>query len=179
MASSLSLAAPAHAAYLGTFSYSGSNLTIQGNVGDTFGITNGSGQTIEVVNIPGSGSVSSSGIVCDNTLDCDWVAGMKTFTVIATGTLNINQLTGPAVTRTLTITAPSSGGDAPPPLIQQFGKPASGTCDAAAPLTLNWAGVASGGWGDSWAQWMNTGRGGPVCNRMLVYSTAQSRWVVG
>ena len=40
-------------------------------------------------------------------------------------------------------------------------------------------GVTSGGWGESWAQWMNGGTGGAVCTRTLVYSTAQSRWVVG
>jgi hypothetical protein len=68
---------------------------------------------------------------------------------------------------------------APSPVFQQFGKPSSGTCDAAAPATLNWSGVTSGGWSESWAQWMNGGNGGAVCTRTLVYSTAQSRWVVG
>lgn len=67
----------------------------------------------------------------------------------------------------------------PPPIIQQFGKPVSGTCDAAASATLNWAGVAGGGWGDSWAQWMNAGLGGPVCTRTLSYSLSQRKWVIG
>lgn len=67
-------------------------------------------------------------------------------------------------------------GPPPPPVMQQFGKPASGTCDAAAPTTLNWSGVASGGWGESWGRW--EGYEGPVCTRTLVYSTAQSKWVV-
>ena len=66
----------------------------------------------------------------------------------------------------------------PAPIQQQFGKPSSGTCDAAAPATLNWSGVASTGWGESWAQWMNGGSGGAVCTRTLVYNTAQSRWIV-
>lgn len=66
----------------------------------------------------------------------------------------------------------------PSPIFQQFGKSSSGGCDAAAPATLNWSGVASGGWGESWAQWMNNGNGGAVCTRTLVYSTAQSRWVI-
>lgn len=68
---------------------------------------------------------------------------------------------------------------APAPVLQQFGKPASGTCDAAAPVTLNWSSVSSGGWSESWAQWVNNGNGGAVCTRTLSYSTTQSRWVVG
>ena len=75
--------------------------------------------------------------------------------------------------------ASSDPGSLPAPIIQQFGKPGSGSCDAAQPAGLNWAGVMSGGWGESWAQWMNNGNGGAVCTRTLVYSAAQSRWVVG
>ena len=72
----------------------------------------------------------------------------------------------------------SSAGSAPASVTQQFGKPATGTCDEAQPEGLNWSGVANGGWGVSWAQWMNGGTGGAVCTRTLVYSTAQSKWVV-
>ena len=69
--------------------------------------------------------------------------------------------------------------DAPQPVLQQFGMPVSGSCDAAQPAGLNWGGVASGGWGESWAQWMNGGLGGQVCTRTLFYSTAEATWVVG
>jgi hypothetical protein len=55
---------------------------------------------------------------------------------------------------------------------------AAGACAETAPESLNWAAVTSGGWGESWAQWMNAGSGGAVCTRTLVYSTAQSRWIV-
>jgi hypothetical protein len=65
------------------------------------------------------------------------------------------------------------------PILQQFSRSGSGTCFEAAPFTLNWSGVASGGWGESWAQWVNGGRGGAVCSRTLVYSNAQGRWIVG
>ena len=78
-------------------------------------------------------------------------------------------------TRSLTTSIDNAG---PTPLIQQFGRPAFGTCDAAAPEDLDWSGIPSGGWGESWAQWMNGGTGGAVCTRTLTYSTAQSRWVV-
>ena len=63
----------------------------------------------------------------------------------------------------------SAGNSGPTSILQQFAKPATGTCDAAQPEGLNWAGVASGGWGESWAQWANGGRGGTVCTRMLEY----------
>lgn len=69
-------------------------------------------------------------------------------------------------------------GSAPAPIVQQFGLPASGTCDAAASASLNWAGVASGGWSISWGEWMNGGRGGAVCTRTLVYSTRAGAWGV-
>ena len=68
--------------------------------------------------------------------------------------------------------------DMPAPVQQQFGKPAAGTCDAAAPATLNWSSVASGGWSESWAQWMNGGNGGAVCARTLAYCTSLGKWVV-
>lgn len=76
-------------------------------------------------------------------------------------------------------TSDSSSPASPSPIIQQFGKPASGTCDTTQPAGLDWAGVTNGGWGESWSQWMNDGKGGSVCTRTLVYSPPQSRWVVG
>ena len=59
------------------------------------------------------------------------------------------------------------------------GSSVTGTCDEAQPEGLNLAGVTNGGWGISWAQWMNGGTGGAVCTRTLIYSTDQSKWVVG
>ena len=79
--------------------------------------------------------------------------------------------------RTYVTTADS--GPTPPPVMQQFGMPASGACDAAAPIVLNWGGANSGSWGDSWAQWANGGKGGAVCTRTLVYSNALGHWIVG
>jgi hypothetical protein len=73
----------------------------------------------------------------------------------------------------------ADAGATPPPVMQQFGMPTTGTCDAAAPLVLNWGGAGSGGWGNSWAEWMNGGRGGAVCTRTLVYSNASGHWIVG
>jgi len=66
----------------------------------------------------------------------------------------------------------------PAPHIQQFAMPETGTCDEAQPEGLNWGGVASGGWSDSWAQWMNDGEGGEVCTRTLIYNTSKAAWEV-
>jgi hypothetical protein len=64
------------------------------------------------------------------------------------------------------------------PILQQFGMPASNTCDASAPVALNWGGAGSGGWSNSWAEWVNGGSGGAVCTRTLVYSKALGHWIV-
>lgn len=66
----------------------------------------------------------------------------------------------------------------PAPVMQQFGHPGLGTCSDAAPIELNWAGVPSGGWGESWAQWMNDGAGGAVCSRTLIYDNSLARWIL-
>lgn len=66
----------------------------------------------------------------------------------------------------------------PGAVTQEFGKPLSGTCDAAAPASLNWSGVDSGGWSESWSQWMSGGTGGAVCTRTLIYSNGLGRWTV-
>jgi hypothetical protein len=76
----------------------------------------------------------------------------------------------------------SSGGVATPPptpVLEQFGRPIVGLCTDAVPEHINVAGAPRGGWGESWAQWMNGGRGGAVCTRTLVYSAAQSKWILG
>jgi len=74
----------------------------------------------------------------------------------------------------------SSGasGSAPAAVIQQFGLPASGNCEDGATEAMNWSGIPNGGWGISWARWMNDGAGGAVCTRTVVYDTSSAKWVV-
>ena len=64
----------------------------------------------------------------------------------------------------------------PQPVLQQVGQPTGG-CASVADQNLNWGGSGSGGWGTSWAQWVNGGRGGAVCTRFLVWTTT-GRWTV-
>jgi len=72
----------------------------------------------------------------------------------------------------------TTGSVSPGTRIQQFPRPTSGTCDANQPEGLNWSGVASGGWGESWAQWMHEGQGGAVCTRTLAYNNSTATWQV-
>ncbi len=68
------------------------------------------------------------------------------------------------------------GGDAPADVVQEFGLPAAGTCDAAAGPELDWAGVGRGGWSISWSQWPHGGTGGAVCSRTLHYDAGIGAW---
>lgn len=109
--------------------------------------------------------------------------GSSNGTLSVTSTSACNGLTSSSIN--VTISAGGGGGGsssssstAPVPVLQQFAKPATGTCDDAAPASLNWAGVSSGGWGQSWAQWVNGGAGGPVCTRTLSYSQSAAAWTV-
>ena len=66
----------------------------------------------------------------------------------------------------------------PPSIIQQVGLPPTGTCEDVIDGMFGTQTFIPGGWGQSWAPWMNSGLGGAVCTRMLVYSKAQERWVL-
>lgn len=81
------------------------------------------------------------------------------------------------LTFSATFTSSSTASDAPPDWLQQVGLPASGTCTGIDDTSLNQGGAASGGWGKSWAQWMNGGLGGAVCTRSLAY-VGGGRWAV-
>jgi hypothetical protein len=151
--------------------------TFTGAVGETFTLTNTNGSFACVVD-SFAGVVTASGL---NVAD-EFQFAPVTFTIVASGQFRVNYNAGRVNISTISVVALSAPAPAqvstPAPLIQQFGKAASGTCDSAAPEDLNWSGVESGGWGESWAEWMNGGNGGAVCTRTLVYSTAQSKWVV-
>ena len=99
--------------------------------------------------------------------------------------INGLRITSGSSSTTITMVPPGGGGagapaagNSPQPIVQQFGKPATGTCNAAQPEGLNWAGVPSGGWNESWAQWVRGGNGGVVCTRTLTYSNPVSKWVL-
>jgi hypothetical protein len=78
---------------------------------------------------------------------------------------------------TIGIAPLSSGGDAPPDVLQQVGLQEGGSCAVVADALLNWGGASSGNWGQSWAQWPNEGQGGLVCTRTLSYSRILGHWL--
>lgn len=76
---------------------------------------------------------------------------------------------------------PSSSSNAPAApadLMQQVGAASDGKCTSIIDTSLNWAGVTSGGWGLSWAQWLNGGKGGTVCSRSLYYNLNKAAWAL-
>ena len=191
-ASIMFFAIPAKASTnLGTVTWNGAALTngnLTGTAGDLFNFANSSGATVYIVN--GTGVAQKGGVTCTVTPPaaplCDRLPSQQgLIDIVSLGTLRVTNAANTTLA-TITITATSGSGAAasaveaaPNPIVQQFGKPASGACEAAAPITLNWGGAGSGGWGDSWAQWPNGGLGGPVCTRMLVYSSSRGAWTVG
>lgn len=71
---------------------------------------------------------------------------------------------------TLASSSDASGSDSyVPDVIQGIGLP-SGGCASVSMPHLDWAGVRTGGWTRSWAQWVNDGRGGYSCQRTLRYA---------
>lgn len=124
----------------------------------------------------------------------NYVSGSSTnFAMISAGTLDVYlcvlnvggmcDVGGKTLALTITLTgsgisSSSDSGGGPEAILQEFGKPATGTCASAQPAGLNWAGVASGGWGISWSQWVNSHAGGFVCRRVLTYSTSLAQWQV-
>lgn len=179
----IATAMPAQAANLGIVTFTGSSIVIEADLTDYFQFDNATVNNVRLVNVTPN-ALSDATAACTGTPRCQFATFVGgRVDVGAYGTVNVVNQSGGAVLATLTIVAPtgdsSESSQLPPPVVQQFGKPASGSCDAAAPAALNWSGVASGGWGESWAQWMNGGKGGAVCTRMLVYSSSRGAWTVG
>ncbi len=177
LASFLVAAPSASAVNLGTVTWNGTTLSgtsLSGQIGDTFTLQNsGSGGSNNGSIRNGTGTVSVSGVSCTVTSsipDCPSFASSSiTVTIVQGGQVSFwtSSLQG-----TITISVAgggSSSASAPAPVVQQFARPTSGTCDAAQPAGLNWSGVVSGGWSESWAQWANGGRGGSVCTRTLEF----------
>jgi hypothetical protein len=164
-----------------TWTQSGTTaVTVSGAVGDTFtalrAVTGGNG-TCAYAFVGGDTGIvnSSSGSLGAIT--------PTTFTIVGPGTFSVTTYS-PQITFTITVVIQSassgvpSTSSVPADVFQAFGRPVTGTCADAASTTLNWAGVSSGGWGESWGQWLNDGKGGAVCNRILRYDSGRSKWMV-
>lgn len=101
------------------------------------------------------------------------------YTAMAVGSIRLqlqDYIFGDPTYYDITVTAASSNDpgsepvtqSSPRDVLQQVGSPTGG-CETVDDSTLNWAGVPSGEWRESWAQWSNGGLGGAVCSRTLTY----------
>ena len=172
-----------------------SNLTRTGNTGS---MTAAPGDSVSILDFTGSPNIGCTGAPVpgygiDVQVGGSWVATnthMYSVTFVSgDSSISVRANGGtPANTFTVMVSRTRGGGGggggsssapaAPADVMQQVGVPADGKCSSIVDATLNWAGVSSGGWGTSWAQWMNGGKGGAVCNRALIYSLGLSKWVV-
>jgi hypothetical protein len=126
-----------------------------------------------VVSTTTSGVVGDSGLVLQSSDISTYADGNRS------RSLDSGATWAAVTTRNIIFTTYVDVGSPPPPVLQQFGRPVVGGCADAAPAHTQLPGAPTGGWGESWAEWMNGGNGGAVCTRTLVYSTGQSRWAVG
>ena len=145
------------------------------NVGDTYTITN-NGCTLAAAYAPGVGSVTlNSNVLGIGSGATGLVNGdVLVYTATTPGTLQLDVTRGHIVSYMFTVVglavveaAPAAPG--PADITQQVESTAAG-CSAIERPDLNWSGVASGGWGGSWAAWANGGRGGAVCTRTLTHA---------
>jgi len=159
-------------------SVTGTRFTLTNNMGTGFTL-----YLLDPIILDSSGDPCSS-VVAD--AQCKLTNGQTATFLIAPGAngVSVNNEDSNTDSGSFTVTyvgesSSSSGsvsGTTPAPVIQQFEKPTTGTCDEAQPEGLNWGGAASGGWGESWAQWMHEGQGGAVCTRTLAYNNSTATW---
>lgn len=192
----IATAAPAQAATVsincsssGTASATGSTITVNFTGCTDFKWVWGSAGTASMAFVFDPGSYTSApGPGLGPASLSVFASGATSFTATISGSPRIARFTltdGSGNSQVVTLSpepagggSSSSAGDSPSPVLQQFGRPAIGTCQAGASKELNWAGVADGGWGETWAEWMNNGKGGAVCSRTLLFSPSQSMWIV-
>lgn len=142
-------------------------------VGDTYAITN-AGCSIAAAYAPGVGSVTlnSNVLGIGSGATAFGNGDVLVYTATTPGTLEIGVNRYVPVSYMFTVTGGPSAEPAPAgqaDIVQQV-EPTAAGCSAIERPDLNWSGVASGGWGTSWAAWANAGRGGAVCTRTLTYA---------
>ena len=65
-----------------------------------------------------------------------------------------------------------------PDVMQAVGRPITGCATYVSTGSDNKGNVAGTGWNPSWGTWINEGRGGDVCVRMLGYNMTTSAWFI-
>jgi len=151
-----------------------STITVTGAVGDTFTAVEGaggSGCTAQTFAITGA-----AGIVSPSTGNVGSSGSPTTFTIGGAGTFTVVALIDSLTIVVVLASSASTTSSGLPDVFQGFPVGSTSSCASVTRPDLDWGGVASGNWTQSWAMWPNGGTGGPVCNRVLWYDTNASRW---
>ena len=177
----------------GTLSSSSTNpatLTVTANATCTPTFTVQSSFAITFASVAGgSGSASPSSVTSGGTTTLtatanpgytfdSWVCTAGVLTNASSTSTTLTNITAASVCTANFSGPPVVEEPVPAPVTQEIGRPFTESCDAVRRDDLNWSGVESGGWRQSWAQWMNGGLGGFVCTRALVYDRSRNGWVV-
>jgi hypothetical protein len=144
--------------------------SVAGAIGDRFKVAIGGGFPACNVTFTASGA---SGIVTPN-------SGRITttyFTIVGPGSFTIIGGTAPlTIIVSVNATDVSDPESSPPDLFQSIELVTVSSCARVDRPDLDWSGVSSGSWTQSWQMWANAGKGGPVCNRVLWYDQSAARW---
>ena len=156
--------------YCSSWTQSGSSaVTVTGAVGDTFTAMKAS-NCLSALNI-----VGTTGIVTTTSGDVGYPTP-SSFTIVGPGTFTIDGFYDLTITVVVTPSVASSAGAGPADLFQSISLGSVSSCASVTRPDLDWSGVASGNWTQSWAMWPNGGAGGAVCNRVLWFDSNGSRW---
>lgn len=160
------------------------------NPGDTLTITTGGTCNQLAGGVPTLGTITYGPTGTENSVALnDWstiTAGdiaIYTAPSVACGASNVDGVyvqrsTTPANQSTYTVTTNGAAcAEGPADVIQHVGLDPDGDC-VFDDSPHNIGGATTGGWGRSWAQWVNNGQGGAVCVRTLTYSANHGHFIV-
>lgn len=164
-ASLVGIATPAHAAHIVHLC---SDTSVDGNPGQQLVVVNGCSFTWY---FPNWGTILQDDWNGSASAQLD-AGSSRTFTLgsVGSGAISDAYSRNPGIS--ITVHDPVLRVVSYPPFVghdwlQQVGVPSSGNCDDVPSNVGHWRGAPVGGWGKSWVQWINDGRGGPVCTREL------------
>jgi hypothetical protein len=133
------------------------------------------GTTVYAATDAGVATSTDGGATFTNYTTANGLASNTVFDVFAVGS-TVYAATNAGLAISTIVEGTSNPAQIPPDVHQSVGLPRSGSCADVDDRELNWAGVSSGGWTPSWAQWLNSGAGGAVCNRTLRYLPGPGIW---
>ena len=150
------------------------NVTVTGEVGDTFSVK------FTGISCPGATWSGASGILTAASGSSPYGI-TTTLTIAGSGTVTFTTAGFPSPTVTIVATSPatptsqSNGVPAgPPDHLQQLPMPQSGSCADIDDTGLGWGTGLAGHWTPQWGNWANA----MVCGRTFRYDTTHAVWTV-